>query len=157
MMLAAAALLVSSLTQAADEKDWLHFPDMTDFRTQRISRQPNEANWPFTVDEGMLLCARGFGQRIAMFAEIPDGDAGFGDDTGAEDNAVDDGANVSGPRVVVLTVDPFDLAFGPLGVRSLLDLPTTPEGAIRRIAPFVTQARKLCDQPRGAEIGGGEL
>ena len=39
----------------AGEKDFLHLPDVEDFRTQHITRTGQETAWPFTVDEGYRL------------------------------------------------------------------------------------------------------
>lgn len=125
------------LLAAGDEKSFFHLPGDGDFRWQAISRADNETQWPFTVNDGWLSCVYLLGERTAYFIEK----------TGEKDE----------PRAVVISADAFDLSLGNLGKTAIFDRTIGLEELIRRISPFVQTAQRLCDQPRGAEIGPGEL
>ena len=137
-----AAIAVAAPLVLAGEKDFFNLPDEYEFRTQQIWRADNETDWPFSVDRGLLACVWGLGQRLTYFIE----------DLG--DEAMADDAN---PRLLILTVNPFDLIFTNLASQSLFTPSQTIEQRIQQVAPFVTIALKLCDQPPGSNIGPAEL
>jgi len=141
VLLIAATALVSE-----NEKSWLHMPDAEDFRTQVIRKQDREDDWPFTAEKGYLACAYVIGQPAVFF--IPDDD----DDDDWDEHASDDEEKVIG-----LSVDPMEMLLLMMGQRDLLQPMKTPEELIRRIAPMVTIGKKLCDQPPGTELPGGDL
>ena len=140
MAMLAAALAVAAPMMLADEKSFFHIPGVEDFRIQAISRTGNEEEWPFGVGEGFLLCAYVLGDRVVYFATRPEGN--------------DDGIM---PRVIVISTNPFDLLMSSLMARDLIASYESIEQLIVRMAPFETLGRRLCDQPRGSEIGPGEL
>ena len=129
----------------AGEQDFFHLPRTEDIRLQSIEREARETEWPFSVDRGTLACAWAGGQKVALFIEAtPDAEDSF------------DGAT-SEPRRLLLSVNPFDLAVQNLGSRDLFAPFDSFEDLIHRVAPYVTTARRLCDQPPGTHLGHGEL
>lgn len=124
----------------AGERGLFHFPGADSFRTQRVDRTGNEREWPFSVDSGYLLCAWLMGQRTVYFAE-----------------RLEDEEEEATPRVVIVSSDPLDLAFVNIGSNDLFAPFDGIEQLIVRVAPFVSLGRRLCDQPRGSDIGPGEL
>lgn len=135
-----AAIAVAAPAVLAAEKDFFHFPDGYEFRYQKIMRAERQADWPFSVDHGLVACAWGVGQRLTYFIEDPaDVEAG------------------ETPRVLALTVNPFDLIFINLAHADLFKSGQTLEQRIKLVAPFVAIAQRLCDQPPGANIGPAEL
>lgn len=139
--LAATAALGLALV-AADERSLFHFPGYEDFRTQAIARTDREQEWPFSVDRGYLLCAWVLGQQAVYFAEQM-----------TEEQREDD----LDPRIVAVTTDPIEIIIGSIGSRDLFAPYRSIEELIVRLAPLVPTGRRLCDQPRGSEIGPGEL
>lgn len=127
-------------TMAEDERSFFHVPSSEDFRLQRISRTDREREWPFTVDQGYLTCAYVVGRPAVYFTEMPDDD--------------DTASNL---RTVIVSVDPLELTFGNLGSGGLIREAASVAALIRLMAPFESLGARLCDQPRGAEIGSGEL
>ncbi|PZO73529.1 MAG: hypothetical protein DI629_19845 [Mesorhizobium amorphae] len=122
--------------RVSDERSFFHIPGQGDFRSQKIARADNEQDWPFTVDEGLLMCAYILGQPTVYFADV---------------------ASADSPRLLAISTDPMQLSFGNLGFSELLkdrgDLATL----IPRIAPFAQAGSRLCLQPRGTDVGPGEL
>lgn len=116
-------------------------PDEDDVRVQKIERVEAPEDWPFTVDGGYLACVEGLGQRVVIF---------MADDT-AENFRNGD------VRHVIVSVDPFDLAFGNVMDRELIDPAIPIEDLIRRMAPLVETGKRLCEQEPGVLIGPGEL
>lgn len=133
------AVAAPLLIAGSDEKSFFHLPGDGDFRWQAIERAENERDWPFTVDKGWLSCVYVLGERTAYFIE---------------DFDADDGTD---PRAVVISTDAFDLSLGNLGRTEIFDRTVGLETLIRRIAPLVQAGKRLCDQPRGTQIGPGEL
>jgi hypothetical protein len=124
------------------ERSIFHFPSEGDFRLQYLSRTDNERGWPFSVDDGYLMCVWVMGIRAVYFVEdLPDRDLDGG---------------ITG-RVVVVSADPLDLAFTNIGSLDLFAPFDSIEQLIVRVAPFERLGERLCDQPRGTEIGPGEL
>lgn len=137
-----AAIAVATPLVLAGEKDFFNLPDEYEVRTQKIWRADREQDWPFAIDHGLLACVWGLGQRLTYFVE----------DLG--EAAADADAN---PRILVLTTNPFDLIFINMADRDLFASGQSIEKRIELVAPFVTIALKLCDQPPGSNIGPAEL
>lgn len=138
----ASLLTVAPLAAAsADERSLFHIPGVEDFRIQHIARSDRERDWPFAVDAGYLMCVWIVGERTVYFAEVPDEDA--------DDDEY--------PRTVIVSTNPFDLAFGNMGARDLVIETQGLAQLIPLMAPFERLGKTLCDQPRGSEIGPGEL
>lgn len=127
---------------AADERSFFFIPGVEDFRMQAIARTEREREWPFSVESGYLLCAWVMGQKVVYFVEELPQDQ--------RDDDVD-------PRIIPVAADPLALIVGSIGSRDLLAPYDSLEQLIRRIAPFERTGLRLCDQPRGSEIGPGEL
>ncbi|MGL4490566.1 MAG: hypothetical protein ACRCU5_14100 [Rhizobiaceae bacterium] len=122
-------------------------PEADDVRFQVIERQASEKDWPFLADKGRLMCVPSFGLRIVMYMPWADDDEG-----GIEGFAMDENAL----KIAVVSTDPIQLMTDFEG-GSLLQPDMTIEDKIRRMAPYVTLGKKLCDQPKGATIGPSEL
>lgn len=132
--------MLATLPAFADEKSLFHLPGVSDFRLQQISRVDNESEWPFSVDEGYLLCAYVTGQRTVYFSEIPETD--------------------EEPRIAVIATDPFTLMLGGAMGKGLLPQTTSIEDmgkTMRLLGPFEALGKRLCDQPAGVQLRGGEL
>ena len=120
------------------------FPQAEDARLQVISKQPGEKQWPFAVDVGTLACVYVLGMKVVVFlpysVTMPDED--FFDEFEKRDDAL------------VVTTDPLQLlvANAKYFVRDM-----SIEDKIRRMGPYVSLGKKLCDQPEGAIVGPGEL
>jgi hypothetical protein len=144
-MLAMANAVLAVPFVLAGEQDFFHLPRVQDIRLQSIEREAKETGWPFTVERGTLACGWAGGQKIALFIEAA-----------ADDEDAIDGAPAR-PRRLVLTVNPFDLAVQNIGFRDLFTPFDSLEELVVRVAPYVTTARRLCDQPPGTRLGHGEL
>ncbi|WP_187968267.1 hypothetical protein [Aquibium microcysteis] len=129
----------------AGEQDFFHLPRAEDVRLQSIEREARETEWPFSVERGTLACGWAAGQKVALFLEAS-----------AEDEDMTDGA-AARQRRLVLSVNPIDLAVQNIGFRDLFSPFDSLEELVVRIAPYVTTARRLCDQPPGTRLGHGEL
>jgi hypothetical protein len=138
-MLPEAALAMSIL---AGEKGLLHFPSPHEVRFQPIERAGNETDWPFSVDKGHLTCVWSGGAPVVMFFAF---DAEAFDAEGGE------------PRGVLLSANPLELTLGNIATRDLFAPAATVEERLLAVAPFVDMGRKLCDQPAGERLRGGEL
>lgn len=136
----ATVLAVMTPLLMANERSLFHFPTTEDaFRLQKIVRSDHEQEWPFAVATGYLACVWLMGDRTVYFTEEPT-------------------ADVSGdPRTVIVSTNPFDLAFVNLGANDLFAPFDGLQQLVVRLGPFVSLGRRLCDQPRGTEIGPGEL
>ena len=137
-----AAIAVAAPVMLAGEKGFFNLPDEYEVRVQKIARTDRESQWPFSIDHGLLACVWGLGQRLTYFVE----------DLGEKAN--DPGA---APRLLILTTNPFDLVFMNMEHRELFAPGQTIEQRILQVAPFVTIALRLCDQPPGSAIGPAEL
>ena len=126
---------------AVGERDFFHIPSEDDFRLQKIARTDHEKEWPFTVDEGYLTCAFVVGRPAVYFTEMP----------------VEDDFDAADLSTVIVSTDPFDLAFGNLGDGGLMRKGGDIADLIRLMAPFESLGARLCEQPRGTQIGPGEL
>jgi hypothetical protein len=140
MSMLAATLAVAAPLVLADEKSFLHFPGVDDFRVQKVQRADREDEWPFTVDEGYLTCAYLLGKPTVYFTDNP-----------GEGGAIED------MRVVVVSTDPMDLMLARFVGQGLIGSFASMETLIKLMAPLKTVGNRLCDQPRGTIIGPGEL
>ncbi|ANN56968.1 hypothetical protein A9174_09425 [Mesorhizobium loti NZP2037] len=138
-----AEMAVAMPLMLAGEQGMFHLPSADEVRTQPISRAGNEANWLFSVDDGILACVWSGGQKVVMFVENRPSDLD-------EDDPFD-------PRRVIVTTDPMQLAIGNMAYRDLFRPAASVEERIRLVAPFAAMGQKLCDQPPGARVGHGEL
>jgi hypothetical protein len=127
----------------AGEQGLFHFPTPEEVRVQPISRAENEAEWPFSVDDGMLACVWSGGRKVVMFFE--------------NRPAHLDESESFEPRRVIVTTDPVQLTIGNMAYRDLFRPAASVEERIRLIAPFVTLGQRLCDQPAGTHVDHGEL
>ncbi len=120
------------------------FPQPEDVRFQVISKQPGEKEWPFAVETGTLACVPSFGFRVVMFFPYSV--------LKADEEALEEMETMAEP--VIVTVDPIQLLFSNA---KYFAPGITIEEKIRRFGPFVSFGKKLCDQPKGAIVGPGEL
>ncbi len=120
------------------------FPQPEDVRFQVISKQAGEKEWPFAVETGTLACVPSFGFRVVMFFPYSV--------TMRDEEALDE--LEAGEEPVIVTVDPLQLLFSNA---SYFVPGMTIEDKIRRMGPYVSFGKKLCDQPKGAIVGPGEL
>ncbi len=136
--LATALAVAAPLMLAADERGMFHFPRTEGaFRLQKIERK-GEREWPFAATSGHLMCVWVFGQKVVYFAETP-----------ADEH--------DEPRVLVVSTNPFDLMVVNAGNSAMFTPYDGLEQLIVRLAPFESLGRRLCDQPRGTEVGPSEL
>lgn len=135
----------------AGERSFLHFPRSDEVRIQAIAKSDNERDWPFTVDSGSLTCVWSAGEPVVMFfaktAESFDESEVFDED----------GAELVEPRGVLLSTNPLELTLGNMANNDLFVKTGSVEQRLRAVAPFVAVGQRLCDQPPGAQIRGGEL
>jgi hypothetical protein len=120
------------------------FPKAEDVRFQVISKQDREKDWPFAVTTGTLACVPSFGQRIVMFFPFSV--------LKQHDDALEEMQANGEPTIV--TVDPLWLMFERSGN---LAPGMTLEQKIVRLGPYFSFGKRLCDQPKGAVVGLGEL
>lgn len=143
----ATAMAVSFATLAAlpafaDETSFFHVPGVKDFRLQQIEKANRENAWPFTVPRGWLACAYVTGERTVYFAEL------------ADDIEEDD------PRVTIVSTDPMLLMTGAVLGDGLLPKTNTVDemaNTMRLLGPYEALGKRLCDQPPGVILEGGEL
>ncbi|MGL4489561.1 MAG: hypothetical protein ACRCU5_08965 [Rhizobiaceae bacterium] len=122
-------------------------PGPEDVRFQVIERQASEKDWPFLAEKGRLACVPSFGLRVVLFMPwVEEEDGGLGG------FAVEENAN----RTAVVSADPLQL-WSDIEGKSLLQPDMTMEDKIRRMGPYVTLGKQLCDQPKGAIVGPSEL
>lgn len=136
-MLPEAALAQTIL---AGEKGLLHMPTPHEVRFQPIEKTGNETGWPFAVDKGHLTCVWSGGTPVVMFFAF-DGE----------------GVDADEPRGVLLSTNPLELALANITTRDLFAPAATVEERVMAVAPFIDMGRRLCDQPAGERVRGGEL
>jgi hypothetical protein len=141
-----AAMMASMLPLWGAPTNAQMIPEVEDFRQQTISRQAGESGWPFVAQSGVLSCVYSLGQKFVFF--VPEGDATLGD----EDEAADE----SETGVINVTTDPILLLVQQEQSRLLVP-GLTIEEKIRRLGPYVSLGKKLCEQPMGTIVGPGEL
>lgn len=120
------------------------FPEAEDVRTQKIERQAGETDWPFAVHKGLLMCVKVFGIKHVLFYP------------GEPDTYQFDENPMTDPQIAHVTTDPIQLWTDPVADKLLVPGMSIEE-KIRRMAPYVTFGKKLCDQPKGSALGPGEL
>jgi hypothetical protein len=120
------------------------FPQPEDVRFQVISKQAGEKDWPFAVTTGTLACVPSFGMRVVMF---------FPYSVLETDEEALEELQAKGEPMIV-TTDPLQLLFA---ASEYLKPGMTIEEKIRRMGSYVSFGKKLCDQPKGAVVGPGEL
>jgi hypothetical protein len=146
-MLKALAMIASFDTATPMGLPASFLPGAEDVRFQVIERQASEKDWPFLADKGRLACVPSFGLRVVIFMPwVEENDGGI------EGFAVEENAN----RVAIVSADPLQL-WGDIEGKPLLQPNMSMEEKIRRMGPYVTLGKKLCDQPKGAIIGPSEL
>lgn len=142
-MLATAVLLAATIPAVpAGERSFFHFPSAGEVRVQKIARNGNEKDWPFSVEAGELTCVWGAGTRQVYFIE------------GLPEDVADAGTR---PRMLVLSVDPFLLTLGNIPNRTLFAPIPDVGDLVRRVGPFIAMGERLCDQPAGTQVRSGEL
>jgi hypothetical protein len=122
-------------------------PEAEDVRFQVIERQANENDWPFLAEKGRLACVPAMGMRIVLFMPWVEADEG-----GVNGFAVDESAS----KAAIVSADPLQL-WTDIEGKPLLKPDMKIEDKIRRLGPYVTIGKKLCDQPKGTIIGPSEL
>jgi hypothetical protein len=140
---AAIALAATLPVELAGERSLLHLPDPSEVRLQTVTRNGGEKDWPFSVEAGQLACVWSIGQRQVFFLE-------------GRPASLDADTEFS-PRMVILSIDPFQLTFGNMASRSLFAPMADVADLVRRVAPFIAIGERLCDQPPGANVRSGEL
>lgn len=103
------------------------FPEMA------IGRADTQHEWPFSVDEGTLVCVEVLGQRTVLFSEP------------WRDDVPQEFGNMTLPRSVVVSTNPIAL-FASYGDRALYLPFDSLETLILRLAPFEAMGRRLCDE-----------
>ena len=139
-MIAALAMLATLYPSMAHVHPASFFPEAEDVRFQAIEKQPGERDWPFVETKGRLACVPSFGMRVVLF--FPD----IGDSL--DELAV--------PTGVIVTTDPIQL-FSDVEGKAHLAPDMSIEDKIRRLGPYVSLGKKLCDQPKGTILGPSEL
>ncbi len=121
-------------------------PEIEDFRQQFINRQAGEKEWPFAFESGLLSCVYIIGQKFVFF--VPDGTPAL------EGEETDITADES--RAAIVTTDPLQLMLHS-GQEKFFVPGLTIEDKIRRLGPYVSLGKRLCDHPKGTVVGPGEL
>jgi hypothetical protein len=121
-------------------------PEAEDFRQQFINKQAGENDWPFAVESGLLSCVYIIGQKFVFF--VPDGPPALADE--------DAELTVDDARAAIVTTDPLQLMLHS-GQEKFFVPRLTIEDKIRRLGPYVSLGKRLCDHPKGTVVGPGEL
>jgi hypothetical protein len=144
-MSAGAMVIAGLIPLGAGPSPAQFLPQPEDFRQQKISRSSGETDWPFADNAGTLACVFVMGIRQVIF--FP---------SSVIYQAETFGGPVSQDDILNVTTDPIVL-FSQLGKDEHFAPGMTIEEKIRRLGPYVTLGKKLCDQPKGAVVGPGEL
>lgn len=104
------------------------------FSERVIRKAESKHEWAFSIDEGTLTCIGMNGERYVFFAEI------------LTDEEMGEFGNMKLPRSVVVTTNPMAF-FATIEHRELYSPYDSLETLVRRLAPFETMGRRLCDQP----------
>ena len=145
-MLKALAMIASLETPLSPAMPADFLPGAEDVRFQIIEQQAGETDWPFLARKGRLACVPSLGFRVVMFFPWVEGD------DAANGFAIDETER----HPVIVSTDPIQLWTDTNG-KSLLQPDMTIEDKIRRMGPYVTLGKKLCDQPEWTNIGPSEL
>lgn len=113
------------------------FPGVDDFRMQGITRTRSEADWPFVADKGMLLCAKILNKPAVYFV---------GEDRGGEQM-----------RPFAISTDMMEVAMVNIGTSGVLRPYDDFEQLLKRLVPYVSMGRRLCDQPPGTNLPDSAL
>jgi hypothetical protein len=143
-MLRAATLALTALIAAPSAHAGSFFPEAEDVRTQKIERQAGETDWPFAEPKGLLMCVKVLGIKHVLFYPGEPPSYEFDEDP------------MTDPELAHVTTDPIQLWTDPVADKLLVPGMSIEE-KIRRMAPYVTFGKKLCDQPKGSTLGPGEL
>lgn len=141
LALATALALGLPVQPVSDERSLFHLPTPEDVRLQTIQRSDNERDWPFTIDSGYLACVWSAGEKVVMFMEKLSAREG----------------RERKPDIVFVSTNPFDVTMMNMGNRHLIIQVDTIAELIQRMGPFYDLGKRLCEQPRGSDIGPGEL
>ena len=112
------------------------FPGVGDFRLQKIHRAAGESEWPFVAESGTLLCAMILRQPAVYFVPEVGGEPG---------------------RAFVIDNDITMMAFANIGMTGVLEPYDNFEQLLKRLVPYVTMGKRLCNQPPGTNVSGSEL
>ncbi|API54428.1 hypothetical protein BMW22_24965 [Rhizobium leguminosarum] len=112
------------------------FPGVGDFRLQKIHRAAGESEWPFVAESGTLLCAMILRQPAVYF--VPE----VGRTPG---------------RAFAIDNDIAKMAFANIGMTGVLEPYDNFEQLLKRLIPYVTMGKRLCNQPPGTNVSGSEL
>ena len=115
-------------------------------RLQEISRQTIKEEWPFAADSGTLVCMLTFGSTVIIFIPKERTDT---EKAAAPKDYFDN-------EYVHVSTDPMQLFFD-MGKAALFAPGMKIEDKITRLGPFVTLGKTLCEQPKKAVLGSGEL
>lgn len=113
------------------------FPGVDDFRMQVVTRTKTEADWPFVADKGMLLCAKVFNEPAVYF---------IGED--------EDGEQM---EPFVISTNMMEVAMVNMGTTGVLLPYDDFEQLLKRLMPYVSMGRRLCDQPPGTNLPDSAL
>ncbi|MBA1344752.1 MULTISPECIES: hypothetical protein [Rhizobium] len=130
-----AALLTIGISGAAMPAGDV-FPGVGDFRLQKIHRAAGESEWPFVAESGTLLCAMVLRQPAVYFVPEVAGTPG---------------------RAFVIDNDITMMAFANIGMTGVLEPYDNFEQLLKRLVPYVTMGKRLCNQPPGTNVSGSEL
>ncbi|MGM5056882.1 hypothetical protein ACVMIX_000181 [Rhizobium leguminosarum] len=112
------------------------FPGAEDFRLQKIHRAAGESEWPFVAESGTLLCAMILRKPAVYFVPEVGGTPG---------------------RAFVIDNDIAKMAFANIGMTDVLEPYDNFEQLLKRLIPYVTMGKRLCNQPPGTNVSGSEL
>lgn len=132
----ALALLATAFAASPASADGF-VPQAKDVRLQTIRKAQGETNWPFVADEGFLSCVPSIGERLVYF--VP-----FGED---DENEPPVNLNTN-----VMTMALVNIGRGGT-FRPFANL----EELIKRLSPYITMGKRLCDQPAGAVVPESSL
>ena len=130
-----AALLATGIDGAARPAGDV-FPGAEDFRLQKIHRAAGESEWPFVAESGTLLCAMILRKPAVYFVPEVGGTPG---------------------RAFVIDNDIAKMAFANIGMTDVLEPYDNFEQLLKRLIPYVTMGKRLCNQPPGTNVSGSEL
>lgn len=112
------------------------FPGVGDFRLQKIHKAAGESEWPFVAESGTLLCAPVLRKPAVYFVPEVGGEPG---------------------RAFVIDNDIAKMAFANIGMTGVLEPYDNFEQLLKRLIPYVTTGKRLCNQPPGTTVSGSEL
>jgi hypothetical protein len=112
------------------------FPGVGDFRLQKIHRAAGESEWPFVAESGTLLCAMILRKPAVYFVPEVSGTPG---------------------RAFAIDNDITMMAFANIGMTDVLEPYDNFEQLLKRLIPYVTMGKRLCNQPPGTNVSGSEL